>query len=216
VIAAVPERAPANDALIIADCESGISNLGSGICALPPGARVGTSSVRRAAQLRRLRPDLVLADIRGNVDTRLRKLREGQFDAIIVAFAGMFRLGLQSQVTEVLPFDVMLPAPGQGALAVETRAADARVVELAARIADAAATAATTAERALLQALGGGCYLPLGAYAEAAGPGHLRLRAILLSPDGARAVEAERTGPAADPVALAHATAADIRAAGAP
>ncbi len=208
VVAAVPARAPANDALIIADCRLLIADWQEGksrVLALPEGARVGTSSPRRAAQLRVARPDLVPVPMRGNLDTRLRKLAEGQADAIVLAYAGLVRLGLAEKATEVLAFDVMLPAPGQGALAIEARAGS-EAASLAAAIADPAATVATAAERALLDALGGGCSMPLGAYAEATG-GMLRLRAILLSPDGTSARRADVTGPASDPVGLAMAAA---------
>jgi len=204
VVAAVPERAPANDALIVADCGMRNAECHDGrsrVFALPQGARVGTSSPRRAAQLLHLRPDLRVVPLRGNLDTRLRKLAEGQADAIVLALAGLVRLGLADKVTEVLPFDVMLPAPGQGALAIEAQAGSPAAA-LAAAIADPAATVATTAERALLDALGGGCSMPLGAYAELAGEA-LRLRAVLLAPDGSSATRAERTGPASDPAALA-------------
>jgi len=206
VVAAVPARAPAADALISAD--------GRPLDQLPPGARIGTSSPRRAAQLLAARPDLRPEPIRGNLDTRIRKLREGRVDALVVALAGLERLGVAAHATQVLPLDVMLPAPGQGALAVQTRAGDAPVVDLAVAIDHGATRAATTGERALLEALGGGCSLPLGAYAEAGGPS-LRLRAILLAPDGAQAARADSTGPLAEPTALAHAVAAALRADGA-
>ena len=205
-VAAIPRRAPANDALISAD--------GIPLDGLPEGARIGTSSPRRAAQLLALRPDLRTASIRGNVDTRIRKLREGQFDAIVLALAGLVRLGLADQVTQVLPFDVMLPAPGQGALGLEMRAGNDEVASLLALVADPAATACTAAERALLQALGGGCSLPLGAHATLDGD-TLTLRAALLALDGTAAARGERTGPAVDPAALAHALADDLRQAGA-
>jgi hydroxymethylbilane synthase len=217
VVAAVPERAPANDALIIADSRLQISDWRSKnggqesrVFAVPSGARIGTSSPRRAAQLRHVRPDLRPEPIRGNLDTRLRKLAEGRYDAILVALAGLIRLGLADRATEILPFDVVLPAPGQGALAIEIRAGDAFVADLVASVNDASAAVAVQAERALLEALGGGCSLPLGAYAELAGD-TLRLRAILLSPDGSAARRADRTGPASDPAALAEAAAADLR-----
>ena len=205
-VAAIPRRAPANDALISAD--------GSPLDKLPQGARVGTSSPRRAAQLLAARPDLRPEPIRGNVDTRIRKLREGQYDAIAVAMAGLVRLGIADQATQVLPFDVMLPAPGQGALALEIRADNEAVAGLVSLIADRAATACTTAERALLEALGGGCSLPLGALATLDGD-TLTLRAALLALDGATAARATRSGDAADPAALARAVAAALRADGA-
>ncbi len=205
-VAASPRRAPANDALLSAD--------GSPLERLPQGARVGTSSPRRAAQLLAARPDLRPVSIRGNVGTRIRKLRDGQADAIVVALAGLARLGRASEVTEVLPFDVMLPAPGQGALAIEIREDNAAAAELVALVAHAPTTTAVTAERALLQALGGGCSLPLGALARLDGDA-LSLRAVLLSLDGATACRAERTGPAAEPDALARALADDLRRDGA-
>jgi len=206
-VACVPVRAPANDSLIIA--ERHVSRGVSRLFGLPHGARVGTSSPRRVAQLLAVRPDLRCEPVRGNLDTRLRKLADGQFDAIVLALAGLTRLGLAEEATEVLPFDLMLPAPGQGALAIEARVG----TEAAARataIADEATTVAVTAERALLDALGGGCSMPLGAYAELTG-GALRLRAILFSPDRSRAARADRSGSAADPIALANAAAQDLR-----
>jgi len=223
VVGAVPQRAPANDALIIsdlrlqiADCEDGRSR----IFALPQGARVGTSSPRRGAQLRQARPDLTCLPIRGNLDTRLRKLAEGQFEAIVLAMAGLVRLGLiegsgriaghGELVVEALSFELMLPAPGQGALGIETRAGDARAAEIVSALHDAATATAVTAERAVLDALGGGCTMPLGAYAELAGD-VLTLRAILLSPDGSAAARSDRSGPASDPAALARAVADELR-----
>jgi len=217
VVASVPPRAPASDALILSP---GLTSPGSGHAArgtrrasslelLPQRARIGTSSPRRAAQLRLARPDLRCEPIRGNLDTRLRKLAEGQFDAIVLALAGLARLGLADRATEVLPFEVMLPAPGQGALAIEARAGS-EAAALAAAIADEAATLATTAERALLDALGGGCSMPLGAYAELSG-GSLRLRAVLFAPDGSLLARADETGPAGEPAALAHRVARALR-----
>lgn len=206
-VACVPARAPANDALIIA--ERHVANGVSRFRDLPPRARVGTSSPRRAAQLLLARPDLRCEPIRGNLDTRLRKLAKGPFDAIVLALAGLTRLGLAEKATEVLPFDLMLPAPGQGALAIEAKAGTEAAARAAA-IADKAATVAVAAERALLDALGGGCSMPLGAYAERMG-NSLRLRAILFSPDGSRAARADRSGAAADPLALAGSVARELR-----
>ena len=223
VVACVPIRAPANDALIALERSPRAVGGDSPVLALPPGARVGTSSPRRAAQLRLARPDLTCLPIRGNLDTRLRKLAEGQADAIVLALAGLARLGLvrldeggsftrssipteqTALAVEALPFETMLPAPGQGALAIEARAGG-QGAAIAAAIADPAATVATTAERALLDALGGGCSMPLGAYANLSGDA-LRLRAILFSPDGSAVARADRTGSAADPAALARAVA---------
>lgn len=150
-------RADARDVLISRD--------NAVLAQLPPGARVGTSSPRRACQLRSLRPDLTLLDIRGNVDTRLRKLDEGQYDAIVLAAAGLERLGLLDRVTEWLDLQTFVPAVGQGALAIEVRADDSYMIELAGGLNDPDTSTAVRAERAFLARLGGGCSLPVGAYA---------------------------------------------------
>ncbi|MFP4057361.1 MAG: hydroxymethylbilane synthase [Candidatus Brocadiia bacterium] len=204
-VRAVPERAPANDALL--------SATGAGLAELPRGARVGTSSPRRAAQLRHVRPDLRPVPIRGNLDTRIRKLREGGYEAIVVALAGLVRLGLAGTESEVLSLEAMVPAPGQGALAVEARAEDRRAARLAAAVDHGPTAAATAAERHLLQALGGGCSLPLGAYASVAGEA-LRLRAVVLAPDGSAACTAERSGPVSEPASVAREVAHELRRAG--
>ena len=152
VIAAVPKREDPRDALV-----------GSTLDALPPGARVGTGSVRRRALLLSRRPDLQLLEIRGNVDTRLRKFREGQYDAICLAVAGLNRLGLQDNITEILDPEWFTPDPGQGAVAVETRLGDRRVRDYLLPIDDPVSSATTGVERAFLRAMGGGCKTPLGA-----------------------------------------------------
>ena len=157
-IGAICAREDARDVLISRD--------GCTLGTLPPNARVGTSSLRRAAQLLAVRPDLTLLPLRGNVDTRVRKAMQGDFDAIVLAAAGVIRLGLQAHVAEYLPFDVMLPAPGQGALAVQCCAENAAVLELLQAIDDQPTRAAVTAERAFLWALGGGCSAPVAAYAQ--------------------------------------------------
>lgn len=181
-LAAVPERAVPWDALV-----------GCSLADLERGARVGTSSLRRAAQLRQVRPDLVIESIRGNVDTRLRKLDEGQFQAILLAAAGLTRLGWSSRIAEMLPPDVMCPAVGQGALAIETRPSGDGFQ--AVRLLDHAPTrSAVTAERAVLAALGGGCQVPIGAHATVDGDS-LSLRAIVIAPDGSRMTRDESTGP---------------------
>lgn len=141
-----------------------VSRNGSTLDALPTGTRVGTSSPRRACQLRALRPDLTLLDIRGNVDTRLRKLRDGQYDAIVLAAAGLSRLGLLSEVSEWLEPSVMLPAVAQGALAIEAREGDEAVRDIVIALDDADTSTAVRAERAFLQRVGGSCALPIGAY----------------------------------------------------
>ena len=160
---------------------------------LPKGARVGTSSLRRQAQIKSVRPDLNIFPLRGNVDTRLRKLESGEFDAIILAAAGLNRLGCTERVREVLPVEVMCPAVGQGALGIETRADDAATLKELAFLDDNAARRATAAERALLRTLGGGCQVPIGAYAEAV-DGTLRLTAIVAQPDGTEVLRDQQSG----------------------
>ena len=164
---------------------------------LPPGARVGTSSLRRMAQLRALRPDLDTASIRGNVDTRIRKVRDGDYDATVLAAAGILRLGIEREVTQWLSLETMLPAPGQGALAVQCRAGDDRALELLSSIDDPGTRAATTAERSFLRELGAGCTAPVAAHAvsnaNAAGAS-VRLQGLVLSPDGRAIVRLEGEG----------------------
>lgn len=185
-LAAVPQREDARDAVV-----------GRRLCDLEPGARVGTSSLRRAAQLRRLRPDLLIEPVRGNVDTRLRRLAEGRYDAIVLALAGLRRLGWEERIAEILPLETMLPAVGQGALAIETREGD-EVVRAACRpLEDPDTRRAVMAERALLAGLGGGCQVPIAAHAELS-DGALRLRAVVISPDGAQAVRDEIRGAPED------------------
>ncbi|HET9495771.1 MAG TPA: hydroxymethylbilane synthase, partial [Chloroflexia bacterium] len=188
-LAAFLPRADPRDVLVSRD--------GSRLADLPPGARVGTSSPRRACQVSAIRPDLVLLDIRGNVDTRLRKLDEGQYEAIVLAAAGLERLGLQDRATEWFDPGVMLPAVAQGALAVEVRAADQATAELAARLNDAPTSTAVRAERAFLAAIGGSCALPIGAYATLEGYS-LRVRGMIGAAEG-RIVRGEHTGTATDP-----------------
>ena len=151
---------------------------------LPVGASVGTSSYRRTAQLRHRRPDLAVVPIRGNVDTRVRKVQSGSYDAAVMAAAGLERLGLTEAITARLPFEVMLPAPGQGALAVQCRADDAHILSLLAALDDEEDRAATTAERAFLQALGGGCATPIAAYARRDEDGLIEMEALIASLDG--------------------------------
>ncbi|HST03414.1 MAG TPA: hydroxymethylbilane synthase [Chloroflexia bacterium] len=163
-------RADARDVLISRD--------NAMLAELPSGARVGTSSPRRACQLRSMRPDLNLLDIRGNVDTRLRKLDEGQYDAIVLAAAGLERLGLLDRVTEWLDPQAFVPAVGQGALAIEVRADDSYMTELAGALNDPDTSTAVRAERAFLARLGGGCSLPVGAYATLV-EGKLHIRGLI-------------------------------------
>lgn len=194
------ERADPRDALLSRD--------GRGLHALPPGARVGTTSLRRQAQLRALRPDLEILDLRGNVDTRVRKLREGRFDAILLAMAGLIRLGRAHEITEALEADTLLPAPGQGAIALECRSDDAAVASAVASLHHAPTAAAVGAERAFLARLGGGCNVPLGAFAEPEADGGLRLRALVARVDGSAVVRGERLG--SDPLGLGRGLAEEL------
>jgi hydroxymethylbilane synthase len=197
VLTAVPEREDARDAVIA-----------SRIADLPMGARVGTSSLRRAAQLRNLRPDLVVESIRGNLDTRLRKLDEGQYDAILLAAAGLNRLGWAARIAEILAVEQMCPAVGQGALAIETRAAGPGY-EACLLLDHAATHAAVTAERGVLTALGGGCQVPIGAHATVA-DGRVRLLAIVASPDGAAIVRAQGEGAVVEAAELGRRLGAEL------
>ncbi|MCX7671090.1 MAG: hydroxymethylbilane synthase, partial [Anaerolineae bacterium] len=193
-IGAVLERASAADVLI--------SRAGHTLDTLPPGATVGTSSRRRAAQLRSLRPDLRLMDLRGNVDTRLRKALDpdGPYDAIVLAHAGLERLGFDAAITQVLPTDLLMPAPGQGALAVQCRAETA-MLDLLAPLDHPATRQAVTAERSFLIGLGGGCAVPVAAYATVEGE-RLHLRGRILAADGHRQINVALDGPAGDAAAL--------------
>jgi hydroxymethylbilane synthase len=178
-IAAIPEREDARDALIAHQMKS--------ITDLPNGARVGTGSIRRQAQLLALRPDLQIMDIRGNVDTRLKKLQEGMYDAIILACAGLRRLGLQDQISLPLNYDQMLPAPGQGALAVEIRSGDSRIDAIANALNHHPTAVAVMVERAILQRMGGGCNVPVATYARLQ-ENIIEVDALVASPDGKRVV----------------------------
>jgi hydroxymethylbilane synthase len=166
---------------------------------LPQGARVGTSSLRRQAQLKALRPDLQMHPLRGNVDTRLRKLEQGEYDAIILAAAGLNRLGKTELVKQVIPAEVMCPAAGQGALGIEIRAGDATIRQHLVFLDDSATRLSTTCERALLNKLGGGCQVPIGAFAEVRG-GRVYLRAIVAHPDGSTVLREALDG--VDPVTV--------------
>jgi hydroxymethylbilane synthase len=171
---------------------------------LPHGARVGTSSLRREAQLKALRPDLEIHPLRGNVDTRLRKLEAGDYDAVILAAAGLNRLAKTGLVRQVIPAEIMCPAAGQGALAIEIRAGDSVTRSHLAFLDDADARAAATCERALLNKLSGGCQVPIGAFAETRGD-QIHLEAIVARPDGTRLLRESREG--SDPVELGEAVA---------
>jgi len=184
-IAAIPSREDPRDAF----CSTKYSSIEN----LPPGARVGTSSLRREAQLKALRPDLSVHPLRGNVDTRLRKLQAGDYDAVILAVAGLKRLNRIETVRQVLAAEVVCPAPGQGALAIETRARDAEIISALSFLDDPAARAETDCERALLEAMGGGCQVPIGANATLAGQ-TLLLSAVIASPDGKTILRESLTG----------------------
>jgi hydroxymethylbilane synthase len=160
---------------------------------LPQGARVGTSSLRRQAQLKALRPDLDIIPLRGNVDTRLRKLMSGEFDAIILAAAGLKRLGLEGALRHEIPSEQMCPAAGQGALGIEIRAGDTATRECVAFLNDSDARTATTCERALLEKLGGGCQVPIGAHAECS-QGKITLAAVVARPDGTLVLREQQSG----------------------
>ena len=185
VFPAITKREDVRDCLISRD--------GAKLKDLACGARVGTSSLRRQAQLRHHRPDLELLDLRGNVDTRLKKVAAGEFDAIVLATAGMNRLGASDKITQILPPEVMLPAVGQGALGIETRADDHETLRLVAELDDPESHEAVTAERALLRELEGGCQIPLGAWARREN-GELRLEACVFSADGKEFVRKDLRG----------------------
>jgi len=191
-----------------------ISAKGWTLATLPIGAKVGTCSTRRAAQLLVHRPDLQLAPLRGNVDTRVAKAQAGEFDAIVIAAAGVHRLGLTSAITEYLPLEIMLPAPGQGALAVQCRADDAAVLELLRGLDERNVRAATDAERGFLEGLGGGCAAPIAAFGRA-DEGRIRLEGLVLSLDGQRQIRLVWEGPAADGRRVGLRLAAEARAKGA-
>jgi hydroxymethylbilane synthase len=195
VLAAVPEREDPRDAVV-----------GRRLADLPPGARVGTSSLRRSAQLRKLRPDLVIESIRGNLDTRLRKLDEGQYDAILLAAAGLKRLGWGDRIAEILPAEIMCSAVGQGALAIETSSTGFQACVV---LDDPATRAAVTAERGVLAALGGGCQVPIGAHATVH-DGRLRILGVVASPDGSALVRAESEGPPAEAESIGRALGAEL------
>jgi hydroxymethylbilane synthase len=205
-LAAILEREDPRDALVCARHAS--------LAELPRGARLGTSSLRRAAQIAAARPDLEIATLRGNVETRLAKLERGEYDAIVLAAAGLARLGLASRIRARLPVEESLPAPGQAALGIECLGARADVLARVAPLAHADTAACVRAERAVSLALGGSCTVPLGAYAEARGSA-LWLRALVASPDGTRAARAECEGAASAPEALGDRAAALLRERGA-
>jgi hydroxymethylbilane synthase len=203
-LAAITRRELPNDVLLSSHAHT--------LETLPAGARVGTSSLRRQAQLKALRPDLQIATLRGNVDTRLRKLEAGEYDAIVLAAAGLNRLGRTELAGQVIPCELMCPAAGQGALAIEIRAGDSRLREALSFLDNAEARTTTLCERALLEALGGGCQVPIGALARS-NAGKLVLDAVVARPDGSTVLRESQTGD--DPMQLGKAVAHSLRRQGA-
>lgn len=191
-IAAVPERVDPSDVLI--------SN-GPGIRDLPVEGRIGSSSLRRRAQLHNFRPDLRITDIRGNLDTRLRKLDDGEFDGIILAYAGLYRMGWSERITECIPLNICLPAVGQGALAIQARAGDDETLSALSALNHARSRTAVLAERSLMRVLEGGCQVPIGAYASE-DDGKFILRGVVAAPDGSKLVREELVGDISDPETL--------------
>ena len=209
VIGAMLAREDARDALL--------ARTGKRIAELPRGATVGTASLRRQAQLLALRPDLQVVALRGNVETRLRKLAAGEADATLLAVAGLKRLGLLDRAAAIIDSGEILPAVGQGAIGIEMRAGDARLRALLAPLDHPATTRCVTAERACLAELDGSCHTPIAAYAELAADGRsLRLRSLIALPDGTAVHRDEREGSAADPVALGRAAGRLLKAAAEP
>ncbi|MFN7921939.1 MAG: hydroxymethylbilane synthase [Bryobacteraceae bacterium] len=202
-LTAIPEREDARDAVV-----------GKTLAQLPNGARVGTSSLRRSAQLRLFRPDLVIESVRGNIDTRLRKLDEGQFDSIVLAAAGLRRLGLASRIAELLDHDIMCPAVGQGALALETRDGDDPAAVAVRRLDHPRTAAAVRAERAVLRGLGGGCQVPIGAYAIIQGE-RLHLMAVVIAPDASQMIRRRSHGAVSDAESIGAELARELREEGA-
>jgi len=207
-LGAILERHDPRDALVAAP--------GTTLGSLPPRARLGTSSLRRQAQALALRPDLEILPLRGNVDTRLRRWRAGDFEALLLAAAGLARLGLEAAIAERLDPEQFCPAAGQGALALECRADDAATLAVLRRLDHAPTHAAVAAERALLRRLDCGCQAPVAAYAELeGGAGRLRLTALVASPDGRRVVRRQASAPVAEAEALGTAVAEELLEAGA-
>ena len=194
-LGAVLERADPRDALV--------SHLGTTLDEFPTGAKIGTSSPRRQAQIAECRPDLEIVPIRGNVDTRLRKAAGEECDGTVIAVAGLDRMGMSEVITEYLSPEEFVPPPGQGAMAVEIRADDERTAELVASADHAPTAAAVRAERSFLEALGGGCQVPVGAYAEFESGDSLRLTVFMSAPDGSTTYRVTVTGAPSDPVGLA-------------
>jgi hydroxymethylbilane synthase len=204
-IAAIGKRDDVRDALL--------SSSGATLATLPQGARVGTSSLRRQSQLLHARRDLRTIELRGNVDTRISKLKRGDYDAIVLAKAGLDRLGLSENITEVLPQDVSLPAAGQGAIGIEARAGDSATLGVLVGLEDAQTRYAVNAERAALAGLGGGCQVPIGAWGRVES-GKLLLDVAVLSPDGAQRLWEKDSGSLAEAEAIGQRVARKLRDSG--
>lgn len=205
-IGAVPEREDPRDALILRS--------GSTIEDLPPGAVIGTSSLRRAAQILKLRPDFEIRTLRGNLDTRLRKLTDGQYDAIILASAGLRRMGWEDRITLLLDPSIFLPAIGQGALGIESRIGDERVRRILEPLNHPETASAVAAERSLLKELEGGCQVPIGGYASVSGD-TIELAGLVASIDGRKVFKAKLAGTVGNAVELGKSVAAELLASGA-
>jgi hydroxymethylbilane synthase len=212
-IAAVLPREDSRDAVVLRESKTS-RDLDDALAQLGDTPVIGTGSIRRLAQLAARLPRATFAPIRGNVDTRLRKLDSGAFDALVLAAAGLVRLGAGSRISAHIPIDICVPAPGQGIVAIETRADDARTTGLLHSMDDPAASMSLTAERAVVAALGGGCQLPLGAIALHENGG-LHLHGVVASPDGSRVIRCEVEGATADPADLGRRLADDLTRAGA-
>ncbi len=207
MLAVVPERGPLGDLMVAPKVRS--------LDELPPGAVVGTGSLRRRAQLLHIRGDLQMRDIRGNVDTRLRKLAEGEYDAIVLAEAGLVRLGINDQRSFRLPLSIMLPAVGQGALGIECRKDDPPVVAALAALDHQPTHCCVLAERSMLAALRGGCLAPIGAWGRTTADGQLHLSGCVLSPDGSQRLDAEVRGGGGEAIDLGRIVAEQLIAQGA-
>jgi hydroxymethylbilane synthase len=205
-IAAICKRQDVRDALL--------STAGTSLMHLPAGARVGTSSLRRQSQLLHARSDLRILELRGNVDTRIEKLKRGDYDAIVLAKAGLDRLGLSANITEVLPTDICLPAAGQGAIGIEARADDGETLGILAALNDAETRSGVEAERAVLAGLEGGCQVSIGAWGRVEGA-QLVLEVVVLSPDGAKRMREKSWGAPGEAVALGERVAAKLLGQGA-
>ena len=205
-IAAIGKREDVRDALL--------SSSGANLASLPPGARVGTSSLRRQSQLLYARRDLRVLELRGNVDTRIAKLKRGDYDAIVLAKAGLDRLDLSGNITEVLPPEVSLPAAGQGAIGIEARAGDTETLRFLALLEDAETRSAVTAERSALAGLGGGCQVPIGAWGRVEN-GQLALDVAVLSPDGTQRMWEKDSGSPEEAEAIGKRIAQKLRESGA-